>query len=231
MHDLPRRFVLVNVAGFTVYVVDGDWPIWESRAVVGKPFTQTPIFRADMTYIVLNPTWTVPPGIMRNEIVPGMRRDPRYLAKKGLRWQDGKVVQPAGPRNALGRIKLMFPNPHAVYLHDTPSRALFDEPTRIFSHGCIRVQKPVELAALALDDPAWEVARLDEAIATSRTQTIKLNRTVPVLVLYWTATVGESGLVYLLDDPYKRDQAALAALDAPFSVRDPRALVPATGTF
>ncbi|MFI5281469.1 MAG: murein L,D-transpeptidase, partial [Gemmatimonadales bacterium] len=110
MHDLPRRFVLVNVAGFTVYVVDGDWPIWESPVVVGKPFTETPIFRADMTHVVLNPTWTVPPGIMRNEIQPGLRRDPAYLAKKGLEWQDGQVVQPAGPKNALGRIKLMFPN-------------------------------------------------------------------------------------------------------------------------
>jgi len=226
MHDLPRRFVLVNVAGFTVYVVDGDWPIWESRVVVGKPFTETPIFRAQMSYVVLNPTWTVPPGIMKKEILPGIRRDPAYLAKKGLEWQDGQVVQPAGPKNALGRIKLMFPNPYAVYLHDTPSRTLFAQETRTFSHGCIRVQKPVELAALALDDPAWSVERLDSTIATGRTQNVTLSRKLPVLVLYWSATVGESGTVYLLDDPYQRDRAGLAALDAPFSFRDRRALLP-----
>ncbi len=229
MHDLPRRFVLVNVAGFTVYVVDGDWPIWESRVVVGKPFTETPIFRADMTYVVLNPTWTVPPGIMRSEILPGLRRNPDYLAEKGLEWQDGDIVQPAGPKNALGRIKLMFPNPHSVYLHDTPARALFAQTTRTFSHGCIRVQKPLELAALALDDPAWSVDRLEEAIATGRTLTVTLGHRLPVLVLYWTAAVGESGAVYLFDDPYKRDKTALAALDAPFRFRDPRALLPSAG--
>lgn len=231
MHDLPRRFVVVNVAGFIVYVIDGDGPMWESRVVVGKPYTQTPIFRADMTHVVLNPTWTVPPGIMRNEIGPGLRRDPSYLAKKGLvRQDDGRVVQPPGPKNALGRIKLMFPNPHDVYLHDTPSRELFAQTTRAFSHGCIRVNKPVDLATLALDDPSWTTERLEDAIATGKTQTINLGRRLPVLVLYWTATVGESGLVYFLDDPYKRDGAALAALDAPFRAGDPRALVPRGGT-
>jgi murein L,D-transpeptidase YcbB/YkuD len=219
MHALPKRFVLVNVAGFTVYVVDGDWPIWESRVVVGKPYTETPIFRADMTYVVLNPTWTVPPGIMKKEILPGLRRDPNYLAKKGLEWRDGQVVQPAGPKNALGLIKLMFPNPYHVYLHDTPSRTLFAKETRTFSHGCIRVQKPVELAALALDDPAWSVEKLQAAIDTGRTRNVSLTQKLPVLVLYWTATVGQSGLVYLLDDPYGRDKETLAALDAPFSFR------------
>jgi len=227
MHDLPRRFVVVNVAGFTVYVVDGDWPVWDSRVVVGKPFTETPIFRAKMTYVVLNPTWTVPPGIMAKEIRPGLRRDPNYLAKKGLEWQNGQVVQPAGPKNALGRIKLIFPNPYHVYLHDTPSRALFERSERTFSHGCIRVQKPVELGVQALDDPAWSAQALEAAIATGRTQTVSLRQPLPVLVLYWTATVGESGTLYLLDDPYKRDPATLAALDAPFTFRDRRALLPA----
>jgi murein L,D-transpeptidase YcbB/YkuD len=227
MHELPKRFVLVNVAGFTVYVVDGDWPVWESRVVVGKPYTETPIFRAEMTYVVLNPTWTVPPGIIQKEILPGIRRDPNYLTKKGLERRDGQIVQPAGPKNALGRIKLIFPNPYHVYLHDTPSRTLFAQETRTFSHGCIRVQKPVELAALALDDPGWSGEKLEEAIAGGRTRTVSLARKLPVLVLYWTATVGESGLVYLLDDPYRRDRAAVAALDAPFSFRSRLAPAPA----
>jgi murein L,D-transpeptidase YcbB/YkuD len=219
MHDLPERFVLVNVAGFTVAVVGKDGPVWQSRVVVGKPYTKTPTFRADMTYIVLNPTWTVPPGIMRSEVRPGMRRDPNYLARKGYRMVNGQVVQPAGPRNALGRVKLMLPNPHHVYLHDTPQKAYFEETTRTFSHGCVRVQHPFELAALALDDPAWTTQTLLDAAATGKTRTIVLRKPLPVLILYWTAVAGGDGRVHFLPDVYARDPAVIRGLDAPFRFR------------
>lgn len=219
MHELPERFVLVNVAGFTVTVVGRDGPVWQSRVVVGKPYTKTPIFRADMTYIVLNPTWTVPPGIMRNEVLPGMRRDPNYLRRKGYRMVNGQVVQPAGPRNALGRVKLMFPNPHHVYLHDTPQKSYFDEPSRTFSHGCVRVENPFELAALALDDPAWTTHALLDATANRKTRTIVLQKPLPVLILYWTASVGRDGRVYFLPDVYGRDPAVIRGLEVPFTFR------------
>jgi murein L,D-transpeptidase YcbB/YkuD len=219
MHDLPERFVLVNVAGFTVAVVGPDGPVWQSRVVVGKPYTKTPIFRADMTYIVLNPTWTVPPGIMRSEVRPGMRRDPNYLARKGYRMVNGQVVQPAGPRNALGRVKLMLPNPHHVYLHDTPQKSYFEETRRTFSHGCVRVQNPFELAALALDDPAWTTQALLDAAATGKTRTIVLRKPLPVLILYWTAAVGGDGRVSFLPDVYGRDPAVIRGLEAPFRFR------------
>jgi murein L,D-transpeptidase YcbB/YkuD len=214
MHDLPDRFVLVNVAGFRVYFAEHGQLKWSSRVVVGTPYTKTPIFRADMKYIVLNPTWTVPTSIVRKEILPGMRRDPNYLAKKGYVRINGQFVQPAGERNALGRIKLMFPNPHSVYLHDTPSKSLFNETSRTFSHGCVRVQKPVELAALVLDDPAWSVQALEAAIAAGKTRTIMLKEPVPVLILYWTAAVDADGRVTFRPDIYGRDVAIIRTLHA-----------------
>jgi len=219
MHDLPERFVLVNVAGFAASVVDRDGPIWESRVVVGKPYTKTPIFRADMRYIVLNPTWTIPPSIMKKEVLPAMRRDPRYLERKGYVMVNGQVVQPAGPKNALGRVKLILPNPHHVYLHDTPQKSYFAESSRTFSHGCVRVEKPFELAALALDDPAWTTQALLDAAATGKTRTIVLRKPLPVLILYWTAAVHRDGRVRFLPDVYGRDPAVIRGLAGGVMVR------------
>jgi murein L,D-transpeptidase YcbB/YkuD len=212
MHDLPARFVLVNVAGFTLAIVGEQGPVWESRVVVGDPYTQTPSFRADMRSIVLNPDWTVPPGIMRAEVVPAMQRDPSYLQRKGYVRVNGQIVQPAGPRNPLGRIKLVLPNPHHVYLHDTPSKASFNKTTRMFSHGCIRVENPFELAALALDDPAWTAQTLLDAAANGKTRTIVLRHPLPVLVLYWTAAVDPDGRVRFVPDVYERDPAVVRGL-------------------
>jgi len=132
---------------------------------------------------------------------------------------NGQVVQPAGPKNALGRVKLIFPNPHHVYLHDTPSKSYFNETSRTFSHGCVRVAKPIELAALALDDPAWTTQTLDEAVATGKTRTIVLQKPLPVLILYWTAAVTPDGRLHFLPDVYGRDPAIIRALGAGFSFR------------
>jgi len=218
LHDLPERFVVVNIPGFRVLFVDQGRTRLVSRVVVGKPFTQTPIFRADMTYVVLNPTWTIPPGIMQRDVIPGMKRDPDYLEKKGYVKIDGQIVQPAGPNNALGRIKLMFPNPHHVYLHDTPQRDKFAAEARTFSNGCIRVDQVVDLAVLALDDPGtWSKEKLEAAIATGKTRNLTLKRRLPVLLMYWTAVVDPGDeRARFFDDPYGRDPAFLAALDQPF---------------
>jgi murein L,D-transpeptidase YcbB/YkuD len=215
MQDRAERFVLVDVAGFTVMVVDHDVPIWESRVVVGDLYTQTPSLRATMRSIVLNPSWIVPPGIMRNEIEPAMHRDPGYLQRKGYKMVDGQVVQPAGPRNPLGRIKLLFPNPHHVYLHDTPSKASFNKTNRTFSHGCVRVEKPFELAALALDDPAWTTDTLLATAATGKTKTIAVRRPLPVVILYRTADVDPDGRVRFLPDVYERDPVVVRDLAQP----------------
>ncbi len=235
-HAVPDTFVAVNVAGAKVYLLQGDSVVFETRGIVGTEFTQTPVFAATMTYIDLNPTWTVPAGIVE-EVLGQVQRDAGYLERQGMRVLDasGREVDAAGvdfsrytadsfpyvfrqdpgPLNALGRIKLMFPNRHSVYLHDTPTRGLFAAEQRLFSHGCIRVQEPLALAERVIGDPdAWNVETLEAAIATGETRTIDLDRPVPVLVLYWTASVDLHGELHFYGDPYDRDAAVLAGIDA-----------------
>jgi len=167
---------------------------------------------------VLNPSWTIPPGIMRREVIPGMKRDPDYLEKKGFEKVGNQIVQPPGPDNALGRIKLMFPNTHAVYLHDTPHRELFASDARAFSSGCIRVDKVEDLTVLVLADSAnWSRAKLDAAIATGKTRNLSLRRRLPVLLTYWTAVADRAdGSPQFFRDAYGRDPAFAAALERPF---------------
>ena len=148
--DLGQRHIMVNVPEFRLQVVEGGNVVHQSRVIVGKEQSQTPIFSENMKYLVVNPSWTIPPSIMKKEILPGLRTDPYYAARKGYkvirRGNRISVQQPPGERNALGFVKFMFPNQHAVYLHDTPNRNLFSAGKRAFSHGCVRVDKPFELA-------------------------------------------------------------------------------------
>ncbi len=234
--DLPRRFIVVNIAGARAYVLDGGKVVFETRAIVGRTATTTPVFTATMTQVELNPTWTVPRSI-NGEVLSSIRRDASYLSREGIRvfTQSGREVprasiayasytgrsfpyvfrQDPGPANALGRIKLLFPNPFDVYLHDTPARGLFAQEERLFSHGCVRIERPVELAALALDDPAWMVESLDSAIAAGRTRTIELRSPLPVMILYWTASADLHGELHFYADVYERDTEILAPLNRP----------------
>jgi murein L,D-transpeptidase YcbB/YkuD len=221
MHDLPERFVVVNVPGYRVYYVEAGAVRFASDVVVGKVMARTPIFRAEMTHLVINPSWTIPPIVMKTEILPGLEKDPDYLARNGLQRVDGQVVQPPGPNNALGRIKLMFPNPHYVFLHDTPRKELFGRRDRTFSSGCVRVEDAFGLAEAVIGDPLrWSRAKLLEAADAGETQTIKLERRVPVLLAYWTAGVAADGRVVFYEDVYGRDAAELQALDAPFAFHE-----------
>ncbi len=236
-YDPESEFLVANIAGFNLYLLRRGEVVWRTRVQVGRPYRQTPIFRAEMTYLVVNPTWTVPPTIYRNDILPAVRRDPAYLASRSIDAFDrgGKRVDPAavdwssrtppyrlvqrpGPDNALGRVKFMFPNEHAVYLHDTPSRDLFERDSRAFSSGCIRVENPFELAEQLLG--ASERARLDAIVASGRTQTIFLDKPMPIMLLYWTAEPDEEGRVSFLPDVYSRDAAVIAAMAEPFRVPD-----------
>jgi murein L,D-transpeptidase YcbB/YkuD len=242
LHDLPAQFVVVNIAGFTAYFVRGQDVAWSARVQVGKPYRQTPIFRSEINYLVFNPTWTVPPGIIAKDILPAAKRDPASIARKGLKVLDanGREVDPAtvdwsryrggqipytlrqdpGPTNALGRVKLMFPNPYFVYLHDTPSQALFEPSERAFSSGCVRVERVLELAALVLDDAdRWNAQAIDDVIARGELQNVTLPRRVPVLLAYWTAWVDPKGGVNFRRDLYGQDAKWAAALDAPFTLR------------
>jgi L,D-transpeptidase YcbB len=238
LHEIKGEIVVVDVAGFDVSYFRDDEPIWTSKVIVGRPYRETPIFKSLITYVVLNPTWTIPPTILVKDKLPVIKRDPGYLKRNNIRVIDGRgrevdpysvnwhqygagrlppyqLRQDPGEDNALGLVKIMFPNPHMVYLHDTPAKSLFEKDERTFSSGCIRVQKAFELAELVLDDPvAWNQQTMAEAVATRKMQTVNLAKPVPVLILYWTAQPRADGQVVFRNDVYGRDPATLAALDS-----------------
>ncbi len=237
--DLAGDYLIVDIAGFSARLVLDGRRVWSSRVVVGRPYRRTPVFRATLEQVVLNPTWTVPPTILREDLLPKLTRDPDYLARHRMqvvdaagrpvnapeiawqRYRSGgfpyQVVQAPGDDNPLGQLKFMLPNPHAVYLHDTPAGQLFEKTERAFSSGCIRLEKAHELAVLLLDDPQrWNADALRAAIVTGDTRTVRVKRRVPVVLLYFTAEVDEDGTVRFHPDLYDRDPRVLAALGAPF---------------
>ncbi len=234
--EVTEKFVVVNIAGFRVFLIEDGEISWVARAQVGKTYRQTPVFRGDIRYLEINPTWTVPPTILRNDILPKLKQDPNYLVEKNISVidRDGKKVDPhsidwnqysrgvpytlrqePGPGNALGRIKFIFPNEHFVFLHDTPSRSLFERTDRTFSSGCIRVDQPLVLAEKLLDDPEkWNQASLEAVIDGRKTQRIFLEDTVPVVIIYLTAMLEPvSDDVRFMKDVYDRDQPLLDALN------------------
>jgi len=242
LHDLPDEFVLVDIAGFNVRYVRHGQILWQARAQVGKPYRKTPVFKSQITYLEMNPTWTVPPTILRNDVLPAIKRDIGYLQEKNMRVIDynHKIIAPAsinwsryrgpdfpylirqepGPSNALGRIKFMFPNKHLIYLHDTPSKSLFARTDRAFSSGCIRVENPYEFAELLLDDARnWNRQAIMQAIDSQQTRKVTLPRPVTVLLLYWTVAPDGNGDVIFKQDIYDRDTAVLAGLNSEFSFR------------
>jgi len=235
---LGERYVFVNLADFELKLVEGPKTILDSRVVIGNDFHRTPVFSGDMTYLVLNPNWNVPPSIATKELLPKIRRNVNYLGNNNFKLFSGwgadaheinpvsvdwsqvsarrfpyKIRQEPGDGNALGRVKFMFPNPFNIYLHDTPSRGLFSRSVRNFSHGCIRVAKPIELAEMLLrHDPEWSRERIDAAIASGRHQIVKLKTPVKVHITYLTAWVNKDGSVYFHDDVYGRDARLERAL-------------------
>ena len=213
---LPRtstgRRIAVNIADFKAYVFDDDRITFETRAVVGKLFHATPMFAGQMTYIVVNPYWNVPVSIMRSELIPKEKADPGYLARNHFEYDGTSMRQQPGPWNSLGRFKFMFPNPHNVYLHDTPARTLFNEADRAFSHGCVRLERPAELAELLLADQGWPAQRIQSAIETGKETIINLEKPIPVYISYITAFLGADGLMHYRRDVYGRDKKLVAAL-------------------
>ena len=236
--DLEKRFLLVNIARYRVILVERGEVTWSTRAVVGQPFRQTPVFKARMTYLEFNPSWTVPRTILQQDLLPELRADPGALQRKNMQLLDfdGRPVDPAsvdwatipaqafpymirqqpGPANPLGRVKFMYPNPHDVYMHDTPKRGLFDRAGRAFSSGCIRLEKPIELARILLARTEWDAAAIDRVIASGRTRIVRLPQPMTVLTLYGTAAPSADGVDFAADI-YFREARLLAALDAPSS--------------
>ena len=233
--ELENDFVLVNIAAYRLDLVRQGETVWTTRVQVGQPYRKTPVFKAAMRYLVFNPTWTVPPTILLQDILPQQRRDVGYLAARNIDLIDdkGMVVDPTtvdwsrrtgypyrfvqrpGPTNALGRVKFMFPNEHSIYLHDTPSRDLFARTSRAFSSGCIRVEHPFDLA-LRLLGSGWDQARIDALVASGRTETVFLDDPIAVMLLYWTAEVDDENRLSFWPDVYARDAEVIAGLDSPF---------------
>ena len=229
------RYILVNIPSFKMKVFEDDKRVIESNVVVGRQERQTPAFTANMAYVVLSPKWNVPRSIAVKDKLPQLKRSPYALARQGIRvfnsagqeikpgavnWRavsannfNYQLRQDAGPRNALGGIKFMFPNPYNVYLHDTPSRNLFSRSQRTFSSGCIRISNPVELAEYLLKfDPKWNRDAIKTASTSGKQRVVNLPRTMPVYLVYWTAWVDEEGLVNFRDDIYQRDKPMTRAL-------------------
>jgi murein L,D-transpeptidase YcbB/YkuD len=227
---LENTFMLVNIPAFKAYFIQDGHNIWEARTQVGDEGKETPTFRAQMRTVVLNPDWTVPTSIITNEL---MSDGVAAIQKKGLHFYDGNgtevdpgsvkaseidhytLKQPPGPKNALGRVKFLFPNKYAIYLHDTPSQHLFDSNVRTFSHGCIRLENALQLAAILLKPMGWDEGRIQEAIAGGETQNVNLKDSFPVVIVYWTVSVGAAGGMHYAADIYGQDPKLLVALDAP----------------
>jgi L,D-transpeptidase YcbB len=207
-NDLGERFVLVNIAGFELEVVEGGRVIESMDVVVGDIETATPVFADSIQYVVVNPYWNIPDGIMERTIQPEMDRDPDYLERNNMEMVNGRVRQRPGPANALGHYKFMFPNEFDVYLHDSPEGHLFARTQRAFSAGCVRIERPRDFAALLLalqSDKDPDV--LDELRSTGDEHWIALDRPLPIYLLYFTAWVQEDGTLRFHHDVYGHDEA------------------------
>jgi L,D-transpeptidase YcbB len=234
--EFGRRHVRVNIADFSVTTWENGAPVRTHLAIVGKLYRKTPVFSDQIQYIVINPWWETPPSLARIDKLPIFQRDPDAVERLGFQILDSKgtivqsssidwnaitaptfpyrIRQAPGEQNALGQVKIMFPNKHNVYLHDTPTRGLFAQRQRAFSSGCIRTQDIVDLTEWLLSEtPTWDRTRIDQAIADGKEVRVNLAARVPVHILYYT-TINESyGGVRYLDDIYQRDGAVLASLN------------------
>ncbi|MBV9050967.1 MAG: L,D-transpeptidase family protein [Hyphomicrobiales bacterium] len=216
--DLGERYILVNVPEFTLRYVNNGMLVHEARVIVGKPTSPTPLFSADMKFLVVNPSWNVPPSILKKEFLPKLAEDPLYAERQGYEVvQHGdhiSIRQPPGERNALGRIKFMFPNDHAVYLHDTPTRNLFAQSERAFSHGCVRVEQPFKLAEYVMNDTiAWPQRRMEKMVGGGE-RTINLTQVLPVHLAYFTLAADDQGRLRRFVDLYGLDARLEAMLTA-----------------
>lgn len=236
LHNLPSEFVVVDIAGFFVYVYRDHEIVWRSRIQVGGPARQTPSFRSKIDHLVLNPSWTVPPGVLDGLILPEACKNPSYVSQQGFTVLDarGKAVDPSkidwaaysaktlpfrlrqgpGPTNPMGAVKFSFPNESLIFLHDTPDRDAFKDMQRAFSFGCVRVEKSLELAERLLNDSSkWTLERLLETTRTQKPQAIRLPHPMPIILVYMTVLVERDGTLFFREDVYERDKAVLRALN------------------
>jgi murein L,D-transpeptidase YcbB/YkuD len=233
--NLPKDYIIVNIAAFWLIMVKDDQIVHHAPVVVGKPLNKTPVFRDKMRYIEFNPTWTQPTSIVKNETIPKLKKDSAYLEKNHMVLLDSKgniiptsrlnmktlsasrfpylVRQEPGPWNALGEMKFMFPNKYDIYLHDTPSRSLFKNSSRAYSHGCIRVANPADLAEKLLAGTEYDRKKINEIVATHKTKRVNLPEPIDILLMYWTCGLDINKKLFFVPDIYERDQVVLKELD------------------
>jgi murein L,D-transpeptidase YcbB/YkuD len=229
--DLGARHFIVNIPAFHLYVREQNKTVLDMKVVVGKPGTETPSFSDEMETVVFSPYWNIPDTIALGETAPAAIRDPSYLERNNIEvlsvsrsgtqridassidWGNPEELerlafrQKPGAANALGHVKFLFPNPHNVYLHDTPADSLFNRPTRTFSHGCVRVERPEELARYVLrGHEEWDHDRIRRAMYSGNETQVKLKDKIPVHIVYFTVWVDDQGVAHFLPDPYRRDR-------------------------
>jgi len=231
--DFGSYYLLVNIADFSLSVYRDGLETRHHRVIVGKNYRKTPVFSSRMLYLVLNPSWTIPPNMLRQDILPAVRKSVDYLEKNNIRiygpahrqlnpdtinWSRPHVLsytfrQLPGGNNSLGAVKFMFPNKYLVYMHDTPSRDLFERSIRTFSSGCIRVEHALELAVdLLQGNPSWDPEKVQRVVQSGITQTVPLKDSPDVYLLYLTCWMDSQGRVHFRNDVYNRDPAVLDAL-------------------
>jgi len=224
--DLGEHYIIVNIPNYELTVVKEGDTIRTHKTMVGTQVRRTPVFSDEIGYIIYNPTWTIPPTIKKNDVIPGASRDINYLNKKNIKiydgsgnvvdpadvnWNSSKVKsytyrQPAGPSNPLGMVKIIYPNEYMIYLHDTPSKKLFENNARAQSSGCVRVEDALGLAAYILSDQdKYGSEKIDEILKSGKTTQIKVTQSVKVHHFYWTVFQNKDTIRYI-DDIYDLDQ-------------------------
>jgi L,D-transpeptidase YcbB len=203
---LKTDYIVINIPEYKFHAYEHDSLVWSMNVVVGTALNKTAIFNGMMNNVVFSPYWNVPPGIMKKEILPAIRRNGNYLENNHMEWNGNAVRQKPGPWNALGKVKFLFPNSHSIYLHDTPSKSLFSQDKRAFSHGCIRVEDPRRLANYVLrHQPEWTETRIDSAMNAEKEMYVRIKKPIPVYIAYFTSWVDRDGRLNLRNDIYKRD--------------------------
>jgi murein L,D-transpeptidase YcbB/YkuD len=213
--ELPADRIQVNIAAAQVAVYQGGREVLAMRAAPGRPTDHTPMLMSQVRGIVINPPWNIPDSIAKREILPKEQANPGYMEREDIHWVAAggggqRLQQAAGPKSALGQIKFDFDNRYGVYLHDTPSRAAFEKSGRMVSHGCVRLEKPKDLAALLLNGQAeWNPELIETKIAAGDTERVNLAKPMPLFMLYWTAFVGPDGTMSFAKDSYEWDHELL----------------------
>ncbi len=232
---LSDRYILVNIPAFKAYYMENNKLRFVTNVIIGQVYTRTPVFKSRLSYIEFNPTWTVPSSIIRSSIIPDLKKDPEYLGKNhyvlldraGNKVDQSKidfstisrsnfpyiVRQRPGNWNALGVVKFIFPNKYSVFMHDTPSKQLFERSQRTFSHGCIRIQNPLVMAEILLEGTDYDKTRIDEVLKSGKTIRVKPVNDIDVMLLYWSVGYDEDQKLTFYKDIYNRDGKVLEQLD------------------